>query len=133
VRNILVILFLCGCLVGCGGSSNSSSPSLSGVWQFTAHSSASGSTFTGSGTLQQSGSSVSGSITLSGSPCATSATLSGGISGTTVTFQLELGDQPVNFTGTANSGLTSLSGNYTAPSGGCTNGDYGTWSATKTS
>jgi hypothetical protein len=131
VKKILGVTLLCVCLAGCG-SGTSSSGSLSGNWQFTAHSSASGETFTGSAPIQQSGSSITGTVTLSGSPCATSATLSGSISGTTVTFQLELGDQPVNFTGTANSNLTSMSGNYTAPSGGCTNGDYGTWSATKT-
>ena len=106
--------------------------SLTGTWQITGKSTAFGLTFTGTGTVQQTGSSVTGQITLSGSPCASTAALSGGISGTTVTVQLLEGSQTVNFTGTANSGLTSISGTYTAPSGGCTNGDYGTWTATIT-
>jgi len=106
--------------------------SLTGTWQITGKSTAFGLTFTGTGTVQQTGSSVTGQITLSGSPCASTAALSGGIFGTTVTVQLLEGSQTVNFTGAANSGLTSISGTYTAPSGGCTNGDYGTWTATIT-
>jgi len=106
--------------------------SLTGTWQITGKSTAFGLTFTGTGTVQQTGSSVTGQITLSGSPCASTAALSGSISGTTVTVQLLEGSQTVNFTGAANSGLTSISGTYTAPSGGCTNGDYGTWTATIT-
>jgi hypothetical protein len=133
VKGTLGILFLLCSIAGCGGGSNSSPTgiSLAGNWLFTAHSQASGETFTGSAPLQQNGTSISGTIKLSGSPCATSATLSGSISGTAVTFQVELGDQPVNFSGTSNSGGTSMSGSYTAPSGGCTNGDFGMWSATK--
>ncbi len=134
MKKILGLLLLCGCLVGCGSSgSSSSSPSLTGNWQITINSTAFGATGTGSGAVQQNGSSVTGTLTLSGTPCATTASLSGSISGTTVTLQLEEGDQLVNLRGTANSGLTSMSGSYTAPSGGCTNGDFGTWSATKTS
>jgi len=134
MKNILGLILLCS-LVGCGSSStNSSSPlNLSGDWQITGHSTLFDFADTGSATIQQSGSSVTGTVTLSGTPCASTATLSGSISGTAVTVQIEEGDQPVNFTGTANAAGTSMSGNYTAPSGGCTNGDYGTWSATKTS
>jgi hypothetical protein len=135
VKTILGIILICG-LIGCGGSSNNSSTAvinLSGDWQITGHSTLFDFTDTGSATLQQSGSSVAGTVTLSGTPCATSGTVSGSISGTTLTFQIEEGTQPVNFTGTVNSAGTSASGSYTAPSGGCTNGDYGTWSATKTS
>lgn len=130
----VLLLLLCGCLAGCGSSSNSSSgPSLNGNWQITANSTAFGLTVTGSAVIHQSSSTITGSVTLSGTPCATTAALSGSISGSAVTLQLAEGTQPVNFTGTANSGMTSMSGSYTAPSGGCTNGDFGTWSATKTS
>jgi hypothetical protein len=134
VKKTIGIMLLCGCLAGCGSGNGGSSSNInvSGDWQFTGHSTLFGITDTGDATLQQSGNSVTGTVTLSGTPCATTATLSGSISGTTVTFQLEEGDQAVNFTGTSNSAGTSMSGNYTAPSGGCTNGDYGTWSATKT-
>ncbi len=135
MKKILGIIFLCGCLAACGsGSNNSSAPiNVSGDWQITGHSTPFDVTDTGTATISQSGSSVTGTVTLSGTPCATTATVSGSLSGTAFTFQLEEGDQAVNFTGTVNSAGTSASGNYTAPSGGCTNGDYGTWSATKTS
>jgi hypothetical protein len=133
VKKTLGIMLLCVCLAGCGSSNNSGSPrSLAGDWQFTGHSTPFDITDTGSVILQQSGNTFSGIVTLSGTPCATEAALSGSISGTTVTFQLVEGDQAVNFTGTSNSAGTSMSGSYTAPSGGCTNGDYGTWSGTKT-
>jgi len=134
MKNILGIMLLCACIARCGSSSSSgSSPNMnvSGDWQFTGHSTLFDLTDTGSAVLQQSGNSVTGTVTLSGTPCATSATVSGSLSGTAFTFQLEEGNQAVNFTGTVNSASNSASGNYTAPSGGCTNGDYGTWSATK--
>ncbi|MGA8540335.1 MAG: hypothetical protein WB566_12605 [Terriglobales bacterium] len=135
MKTILGLILVCG-LAGCGISSNSnnSAPTnLSGDWQITGHSTLFDFTATGSAVLQQSGTSVTGTTTLTGTPCATAATVSGSVSGTALTLQIEEGAQPVNFTGAVNSAGTSASGNYTAPSGGCTNGDYGTWSATKTS
>ena len=117
-------------MAGCGGN-NKQTSSLTGNWQLTAHSTVFGLTVTGSGALSQLGNSVAGQVSLSGTPCATTAAVSGSVSGTTVTLQLQEGSQAVNFTGAANSGFTSISGSYTAPSGGCTNGDSGTWSATK--
>jgi hypothetical protein len=134
VKTILGLILVCG-LAGCGSSSNNNSgalTNLSGDWQITGHSTLFDFTATGSAVLQQSGTSVTGTATLTGTPCATTATLSGSVSGRALTFQIEEGAQPVNFTGTVNSAGTSTSGYYTAPSGGCTNGDYGTWSATKT-
>lgn len=132
MKEILAIVLISVFCVGCGSSKNTSS-NLTGNWQITANSTAFGLTATGSGALQQNGSAITGQITLSGTPCATSATLSGTSSGTAVTLQLQEGSQPVNLTGTTNPGFTSMSGGYTAPSGGCTNGDFGTWTATKTS
>jgi hypothetical protein len=134
VKIILSLILLCS-LMGCGSSSSNSGSSqnlnLSGDWQITGHSTLFDFTDTGSAVLQQSGSSVTGTVTLSGTPCASTATVSGSVSGTALTFQVMEGTQPVNFTGTVNAAGTSMSGNYTAPSGGCTNGDYGTWSASK--
>lgn len=129
---IAFVVWLCLCIVGCGSSNSSSGPTLAGNWQFTGQSNF-GATFTGSAALQQNHSLVTGTATISGSQCASSVTITGSISGTTVTLQLQFGNQPVNFNGTANAAMTSMSGTYTAPSGGCTNGDTGTWSATKTS
>ncbi len=104
---------------------------LTGTWQFTAVSSIFPITTTGTGTLQQNGTSVTGQLTLSGTPCATTAALTGTINGTNLTFQLNENGQPVSFTGTANANLTSASGNYSAQAGGCTSGDFGTWTAAK--
>ncbi len=103
---------------------------LSGTWQFVIHSN-SGTTATGTGTLTQNGTSLTGQLALSGAPCATTAAFTGAISGTTLNFQLQEGNQPVVFTGSVSVNGTSGSGHYAASSGGCTNGDTGTWSATK--
>jgi hypothetical protein len=130
MKIILGIILICS-LMACGSGSNSNSNPLSGTWQFTGHSEASGSTFTGTAAIQQNGNSLGGTITLDGSPCGTSATISGSVSGTAVTIDEDLNGQQVNLSGMLNAQNTSMSGNYTAPSGGCTNGDYGTWSATK--
>jgi len=113
-------------------NSPSRAPNFTGTWQFTADS-VFNLTFTGSDALQQSGNSLTGQIALSGSPCATSASLDGAATGTNVTFQLHLNGQAVNFTGKADAAFSSASGSYTAPSGGCLNGDRGTWTATKVS
>jgi hypothetical protein len=132
-----IALFCLAVLLGCGGYSGggmtgmTSTPSVAGNWQFTGRSTVSSMTFTGTGALQQNGSTVTGTITLNGSPCAMTAPLSGTVMGTTFTFQLQEGSQPVNFNGTLNSTYGSASGNYTSPSGGCTNGDMGTWTATR--
>jgi hypothetical protein len=118
----------------------SSNMNLAGVWQITAHSN----TFngvTGSGSVQQNGAAVSGTLTLSGTPCTIDAFLSGSVSGNVVTGQLQEGAEAVSITGTvygngsaftSPSGALSITGTYTTPSGGCLNGDQGTWSATKT-
>ena len=132
----VITLVLCALTVGCGGgtmNSSSGSANFTGTWQFTGDSTAFVLTFTGNGSLQQSGNSVTGQLSLSGSPCATSAALNGRANGTGLTFQLQEGNQAVSFTGTADSSFSSASGNYTAPAGGCLNGDMGTWTATKVS
>ena len=121
-------------VTSCGGGSmgNTSSSNLTGTWQFTSDSSVFAIHSTGTAKLQQSGSSVSGELNpLSGTPCATSAALSGTISGTSLMLQINENGQIVNLTGNVNQQFTSASGTYTAPSGGCTNGDSGTWSTTK--
>jgi hypothetical protein len=126
----LCVLLACILAIGCGGGRIPPSASLAGTWQFNANSSF-GYTFTGNVTFIQSGSAVSGQINLNGSSCGTIGAISGSISGRTVTLQMMESGQAINMNGNANSSLTSLSGNYTAPSGSCTNGDSGTWSATK--
>jgi hypothetical protein len=104
---------------------------MTGSWQFSATSTPYGIVSTGTGSLQQSGSSLSGQLSLSGTPCATSASLTGSVSGTSLSFEILEGSQPIQFTGTANASLSSASGTYTAAPGGCADSDYGTWAAVK--
>ena len=130
---LLTTAILLAALSGCSGVTFQSpvNLNLAGTWQFTFHSSTAGMTATGTVPLQQNGTTLSGQMTLSGAPCATTAVLTGAISGTRINFQLQEGTQPVNFTGSIAASGNSASGTYASPSGGCTNGDTGTWSASK--
>ncbi len=143
MKRILTIALFSIFLAGCGGGSenrfNSGSTgsgagttiNLAGDWQISGTSTKTGDVFTGSGNIEQTGNSVSGQVSLTGSLCATAGPLSGSISGTTVQLILQEGTQALSLTGTANSAGTSITGTYTAPSGGCLKGDTGTWTATK--
>lgn len=132
MKKTLLVLLLCGYFVGCGSSNNSSSSSsLSGNWQFTFTSTPFERTITGAASLTQSGNTVSGTVNFTGDPCATSAALSGSASGTAVTFSVVEGTQTVGVTGTANSTDASMSGTYSSSAGGCLDGDYGSWAASK--
>lgn len=133
-RSIAHLAFiLCLGLPGCGGGGNSQNAqvlNLAGYWQASTISNLGYNTFL-SGTLAQTGSQLSGTMSISGSPCATSGTLSGTVSGSTVTMSLTEGAQSVSLNGTASQNGNSITGTYQAPSGGCTNGDSGTFSATR--
>jgi hypothetical protein len=121
---LLIVLVL---IVGCGGSS---SHSLSGPWQFSLTSSAfPGNAYTGTTTLNQSASGISGTVAFANNPCASVALITGLISGSNVNLQITEGDQVVTLNGTVNSAFSSMSGTYTTTTGGCTNGDSGTWTA----
>jgi len=131
-KSMLGIMILCVSFAGCGSGNSAPSANLTGDWQFTAYSMMYGYDIAGSGPLQQNGNSISGTVNLTGDVCAISAVpISGNVSGASVTLQLEEGNQAVKLTGTVNAAGTSIGGNYSAPSGGCTDGDYGTWSGTK--
>jgi hypothetical protein len=119
----------------------SSDMNLAGTWQFTSQSEISNIVVTGSGVVQQNGSVFSGTLNLIGSPCADAVQLSGSVSETTMSGQLQEGAQAVNLTGTIYGNLSiftsptgglTVTGTYKSPSGGCLNGDQGTWSASKT-
>ncbi len=136
----LGVLLLCGCFAGCAPSSG---PNLTGNWQFTLKSSVSGNTSTGTVSITQSSSPVdsegagglehmiTGTMNLANEPCATTAPLSGTISGTNVILTVTEDGQPVSLTGNVNAASTAMSGHYTAPLGGCTDGDFGSWAASK--
>ena len=138
VTKKLGVLLLCGCLVGCGSSS---APNLTGNWQFTLKSSVNGETYTGTASITQGGPvdslgagsqerMVTGTLTFANNPCATAAPLSGTINGSNVSLAVEA-SQPVSLTGNVGAANTAMSGHYTDPSGGCTNADFGSWSASK--
>lgn len=126
---LLVVLSACG-----GGGNSSTAPvNMAGNWQFTGNSTTFGYTFTATGQVNQTKSSISGTLSLSGSPCAQTAEFSGSLSGTSLSVTANESGQNVSFTGTVSADGNSLSGTYAAPSGGCTNGDTGTWSGSRVS
>jgi len=124
----LAILLLT--LLGCGSSSLPSMQTVNGTWNFELTSSAIGGTsYTGSAKLSQIGNTVKGTVTFTHAPCATSTSLVGTVNGLDVSFQITEGSQVVTLIGTINSVYSSMSGTYTAPPGGCLNGDWGSWAA----
>ena len=136
---MLGFLLLCGCLAGCGSSSG---PNLSGNWQFTVKSSADGNTYTVTASITQSSSfvdafgsglehMVTGTMNFANDPCAMTAPLSGTIAGSNVILTVTEDGQPVSFVGSVNAAFTAMSGSYAAPEGGCANGDFGSWAASK--
>ena len=132
-----LVLILCLGLSGCGGGGSSQGGTqnapvlnLAGNWQASTISNLGVNTFL-SGALAQTGSQVTGTMSISGSPCASSGTLSGTVNGSRVSMSLTEGAQSVSLNGTASQDGNSITGTYQAPSGGCTNGDSGTFSATR--
>lgn len=101
---------------------------ISGNWNITAHSTSFGDTFQIAGQINQSGGSLSGQLSVAGSICAQTATFTGTISANgSITINLNESGQVVVFSGTVSADGNSASGTYSAPSGGCTSGDSGTW------
>jgi len=128
MKSCVLAVLLSALLVNCGGSS-STTTNVAGTWQLSLQSQTFNTAVTGTAIIQQSGSTLSGTAGLTGAPCATTAALKGSVSGSTVTFTLTEGSQAVSFQGNVNG--TTITGTYAAPTGGCTAGDTGTWSATK--
>lgn len=127
---LLGFLSACG---GGGGNSNTTAVSIAGNWQITVSSTKFDSSGTASGQINQTGSSVSGTLSLSGTPCAQTAAFSGTLNGTSLNATLNESGQNVSLTGTVTTDGNSGNGAYTTPSGGCTNGDAGTWSGSRVS
>ncbi len=134
------LLLLCECLAACGSSS---ATNLTATWHFTFKSSANGYTYAGTASLTQSSAPVtsqgagglermvSGTMSFTNNPCASTAAISGTISGSNVILTATESGQPVSLTGNVNSAFTAMSGDYTAPGGGCTAGDFGSWAASR--
>lgn len=131
----MVVVFLClGALGSCGGGNSSGSTiNVAGNWQFTANSTVFGFTSTAAGQINQNGSTLSGTLALSGTPCADSANLTGSLSGNKITATLDENGQNTMYTGTVAADGNSGSGTYQSPTGGCTNGDAGTFTGQRVS
>jgi hypothetical protein len=146
---IVTLLFLftaaiCGFQQGCGitgGPSTFSTPTITpadpapiniaGNWTFSSTSSRFVAQRTFTGPIVQNGSSISGTLSISGSPCAQTGTLIGAVNASSITASLMENGQPVSLIGTVSSDGNSASGSYSAVAGGCTNGDAGTWTGTR--
>ncbi len=109
-------------------------PNISGNWNVTAHSIAFNLSVQAAGQINQSGNSLSGQMFVAGSPCVQYAAFTGTIlANRSITISFNESGQIVVFSGTLSSDGRSASGTYSAPSGGCTNGDRGTWTGTQLS
>jgi hypothetical protein len=129
MKSCVLAVLLSAILISCGGGSSSNTLNVSGTWQLSIQSQTFNTAVTGTVVIQQSGTTLSGTAGLAGSPCAGTAALKGSVSGSTMTFTLTEGSQAVSFQGNVSG--TTATGTYAAPTGGCTAGDTGTWSATK--
>src|SRR4029077_14802187 len=84
-----------------------------------------------SGAIVQNGSNISGSLNISGSPCALVGGVTGTVNARSITASLNEDGQLLILAGIVSADGNSASGIYTAPAGGCTNGDAGTWSGSR--
>jgi uncharacterized protein (TIGR03437 family) len=123
-----------GVTIAVVGGTSSTPGNMTGSWQFIGQSSLFGLSFSVAGQITQSGNNISGQLAISGTPCATSTAFNGTVSGNgALAMNLNENGQVVVFSGTLASDGNSASGTYSAPAGGCTNGDKGTWSGQRVS
>jgi hypothetical protein len=148
---MLLLLFtagVCAFQQGCSTSNGSvpaTSPAsvttptpvnIAGNWTLvTASSNPANSSATITGAISQNGAAISGSLNISGSPCAKTGSIAGTTNATSVTATLNevesAATQAMSLNGTVASDGNSANGTYSAASGGCTNGDTGTWVGTR--
>lgn len=137
---LLLILptFLSACGSNSSNSSNNGSQStstgeLSGNWQISLLPfNTSGNLNSQSGFLLQNGETVTGGIIFNDSPCSGVGAVSGAVSGAGVTLVANPVGTQINLNGVIASGPTSMGGQYTLLSTGCTGGvvpQTGTWIA----
>jgi hypothetical protein len=134
-RSSIFLIFLSfAFLAGCGGGNVAAppAPNITGNWTFIATSTAfPGIVTTGTGQITQTGTAIAATLILTGSPCSSSGPLTGTVVGTSLNASLSENGQDVVFLGTVAGNGSSASGTYTAPSGGCTNGDKGNWTGSR--
>jgi len=131
MNKFLIMLGILGIaiLISCGGGGGGGTAiNVAGNWQFNTVSTVfAGFGSTATGQVEQNGSSLSGTLDLSGTPCAQTANFTGSISGNKLSAKLDENGQNIALVGTIAADGNSGSGTYTAPVGGCTNGDAGTF------
>jgi hypothetical protein len=127
-------LFLTAC--GSSNSSNSdpSSGSIAGNWQMSLQpSNTKLNPRSQSGFLAQSGNNLTGSLLLTDVPCTGIGSVNGTVSGTAVSLTISPTGLLLDLTGTVASNQTSMSGDYTILSTGCSSTNTapqnGTWTA----
>jgi hypothetical protein len=124
-----------GCGVTASSSTSTSAPTvqinMAGNWSISTTSAKFGIQRSLTGTIAQNGSTIFGSLNISGSPCAQVGSLSGSLNANMITASLIMNGQSVTLTGTVTADANSASGSYSAPVGGCTNGETGTWFGTR--
>ena len=129
VAPIVICVFL---FSSCLNPFNSSEPpNIAGSWSISVTSSKFGNQITATGMIAQNGSHISGSFSLAGDPCADSAAMSGTLNGNSIKMTLSENGQNVMFTGKVMNDGSAANGSYAAATGGCTNGDTGTWVGNK--
>lgn len=125
-----IALLVATCAVAITGDSQTIE--MAGDWHFSANSTAFGLYFLAAGPITQSGNNLTGQLSISYSPCATLVSFTGTLTGYVLKMNLNESGQTVTFSGLVSADGNSASGTYSAPAGGCTNGDYGTWSGYRT-
>jgi uncharacterized protein (TIGR03437 family) len=110
---------------------------MSGTWQINARSTVYSIQTAATGQITQTGTGVVAQLNITGSVCATVGAGNGTLTGSTLNLEMTEANQSLNcelvqFAGTVSADGNSASGTYSTPSIGCTNGDRGTWSGTRT-
>lgn len=145
-------ILLAFCMVGCGGSeyrfgNSRRLPSLTGNWRFTAVSGITYTQYQGTASLGQTNLDLQGTVNSLFPACAPTALTDVPLeptspfdsnSVTSYTFtsgtmqeNVSDGQQLVTLTGSAAADGNSMSGTYALQSGTCSDGETGTWSASK--
>ncbi len=128
---------VCLCLLLLASATVGQSQNMSGTWQINAQSTAFSIQASAIGQITQTGNAIYAVLNLTGSPCATVGVGNGTLNGTTLNLELteanlSLNYEMVQFNGTVSADGNSATGTYSTPLTGCTNGDRGTWSGTRT-